>query len=90
MRNNHRKINVSVKSICSPLTDKQLTTVAENAFIMVADQLITVLQLTSGPVVVAMMFLQPGKHAGEGGDVETILGGKLYIALSTAMVLGCR
>ena len=25
-----------------------------------------------GPVVVSMLFLQPGRHAGEGGDVATI------------------
>lgn len=28
-----------------------------------------------GPVVVAMLFLQPGRHAGEGGDVATICAG---------------
>jgi hypothetical protein len=25
-----------------------------------------------GPVIVSMLFLSPGKHAGEGGDVVTI------------------
>eukprot|EP01134_Creolimax_fragrantissima_P004133 CFRG4133T1 len=27
----------------------------------------------TGDVIIAMMFLQPGRHAGSGGDVETIL-----------------
>lgn len=30
-------------------------------------------EFTSGPVVVALLFISPGKHAGEGGDIATII-----------------
>ena len=29
----------------------------------------------AGPVIVALMFLQPGKHAGAGGDIAEIIAG---------------
>jgi hypothetical protein len=31
--------------------------------------------MQTGDVVIAMVFLSPGKHAGDGGDVATILEG---------------